>query len=244
MENEIQQNIPPVQPLPQTPSIVPSSTNWLKILLFVVLGLAVVAGSVFIGIQIGKNQTSSQQQITVQPTVLPTQTVTNPTTIPISTTTTIPTINPTSDWQVYLNTQANFSINYPKGWRKVESANWAGFGPQEVGEDVVWGVSFYNKSEKTATQIKDDIGKQFPDRKQIEETVTNKGQTAIKVVTTTNQYADWYSVTIIVDSGNMLYAIGNGAQTDTSLNQMILKRTGKEHNLSFENFYSSFKIIK
>ncbi len=238
MENEVQQNTPPVQPLPQTPASVltPPSTNWSKILLFVVLGLVIVAGSIFIGIQIGKSQAQSQQPIVAQPIASPTQTAVNPTAQPTS--------NPTADWETYSNALTNFSINYPTGWRKVESANWIGFGPQEIGEDVVWGVQFYNKSEKTIAQIKDEVGKQFTDRKQTETTISFDGLSATKVITTTSQFADWYSVSIIIDSGNMLYAIGNGAQTDTTLNEMITKRTGKKSSISFENFYSSFKIAK
>lgn len=74
MENEIQQNNSPVQPLPQTSTSIPTSpsANWSKILIATVLGLVVVAGSVFVGIQIGKNQTPSQQSTTVQPTATPT----------------------------------------------------------------------------------------------------------------------------------------------------------------------------
>jgi hypothetical protein len=106
------------------------------------------------------------------------------------------------------------------------------------------GVSFYNKSEKTISQIKDEVGKQFSDRKQTDETIVFNGLTATKVVTTTNQYPDWYSVTIIIDNGNMLYAIGNGAQTDKALNDMLLKRTGKNYNISFEDFYTSFRLTK
>lgn len=156
-------------------------------------------------------------------------------------TTVVPTTAPTLGWETYSNASAGFSIKYPKGWRKVETKNWVGFGPQEIGEDVAWGVSFFNKSEKTAVQIKDEAGKQFPDRKQTEETISFDGLSATKVITTTNQFADWYSVTIIIDSGNMLYAINNGAQTDKALNEMIAKRTGKSSNISFENFYTSFK---
>jgi hypothetical protein len=152
--------------------------------------------------------------------------------------------NKTADWDSYSNTLAGFSIKHPAGWRKVETENWIGFGPKEIGEDVLMGVSFYNKSEKTISQIKDEVGKQFSDRKQTDEAITFNGIPATKVVTTANQYADWYSVTIIVESGNMLYAIGNGAQTDTALNEMLLKRTGKSYSMSFEDFYTSFRLTK
>lgn len=155
-----------------------------------------------------------------------------------------PTTNPTADWETYSNALMNFSINYPTGWRKIEGTNSAGFGPQEIGEDALLSVQFYNKSEKTTAQIKDENGKQFPDRKQTEETIAFGGLTATKVITTTNQFADWYSITIIIDNGSMLYAIRNGAQTDKALNYMIAKRTGKNSNISFEDFYSSFKITK
>lgn len=69
MRNEAQLNSPSVQP--QTPPLVPSSTNWSKILLFAVLGLVVLSGLIFIGIQIGKRQTPNQQSVTVQPTIAP-----------------------------------------------------------------------------------------------------------------------------------------------------------------------------
>jgi len=57
MENEVQTNIPPIQPLPHTSTsdLTPPSTNWSKVLIFTVLGLIIIAGSIFIGIQIGKN---------------------------------------------------------------------------------------------------------------------------------------------------------------------------------------------
>jgi hypothetical protein len=65
MENEVQQNVPPVQPLPQNPAPVPTPpTKWSKVLIFTVLGLIVIAGSVFIGIQIGKSQITKIQPIT------------------------------------------------------------------------------------------------------------------------------------------------------------------------------------
>lgn len=148
------------------------------------------------------------------------------------------------NWETYTNSSASFSIRYPSGWRKVESTNQTGFGPQEIGEDVVWGISFYNKSDKTITQIKDELGKKFPDRTQTEEIISINGLPATKVITTTKQSENWYSVLIIIDSGNMLYAISNGSQNDKALNEMITKRTGKSSNSSFEDLYMSFRILK
>lgn len=108
MDNQIQPNIPPLQP--QTQILVPPSTNWLKILLLAILGLIVVAGSVFVGIQIGKNQTPNQQPIVVQPTIIPTQTVGNPTTAPVIPS---PATNPVTKWKIYTNETYGFSIDYP-----------------------------------------------------------------------------------------------------------------------------------
>ncbi|MDP3998337.1 MAG: hypothetical protein Q8P89_01835 [bacterium] len=69
MENEIQPNTPPVQPQLQSSTPIIPSTNWSKILLFMVLGLVIVSGSLFVGIQIGKNQKPNQQPIAAQPTI-------------------------------------------------------------------------------------------------------------------------------------------------------------------------------
>ena len=108
MENEVQPNTLPAQPLSQVP--VPSATNWKKIILFILLGLVVITVSVFIGIQIGRNQITNQQPISAQSTITPTQTIVNPTT------------NPTADWKTYKASQTltkigiDFSIEYPKEW--------------------------------------------------------------------------------------------------------------------------------
>ena len=218
----------PVQP-PE-----PKSSNWTKVILAAVLGLGLLAGSAYAGYYYGTQQVQQPEK--------PTPVVSQPT--PKPTPTPEPAPDSTANWETYTNTSARFTIKYPKGWRKIETEDWVGFGPQEIGEDVIWGVSFYDKLEKTVSEIKDEMGKQFSDRKQSEETVTFNGLTTTKVVTTTDQYADWYSVTMIIDSGNMLYAIGNGAQTDTALNEMLLERTGEEYNISFEGFYSSFRLSK
>lgn len=112
MENEVQQNITPVQPLIQTPIPTQPPTNWSKNLLFTVLGLIIVAGSVFVGIQIGKSQTPSQQPVVAQPTASPTQIAVNQTIQPTANLTT----NPITDWKTYTNSKYNFSFKYPSDW--------------------------------------------------------------------------------------------------------------------------------
>ena len=111
MENEVQPNIPSVQPLPQTPAPVPQPTNWLRIFLFILLGLIIIAGSIFVGIQIGRNQITNQQPITTQPTITPSQAVVNPTVLPTTSITATPTIDSTAGWKAF---KANdYEIKYP-----------------------------------------------------------------------------------------------------------------------------------
>ena len=102
MEDQIQPNITPAQPLPEV-SVLPPK-NWLKILLFILLGLVVIAVSVFVGIQIGRNQIITGQQTTPS-----TQTVVNPTALP--------TTNPTADWKTYTNPIHKIKFNYPPTWQ-------------------------------------------------------------------------------------------------------------------------------
>ena len=120
MDNQTQPNFPPIQPIPQI-QIMPS-TNLFKILLFIVSGLVVVAGSIFIGIQIGKNRITNQQPITEQPTIFPTKVVVSPTAIPTTTLPTEPnpTTNPTADWKTYINPIHNISFKYPLSWNLTE----------------------------------------------------------------------------------------------------------------------------
>lgn len=147
----------------------------------------------------------------------------------------------TEDWSTYQNSEAEFSIKYPSDWRIVESSSWVGFGPKEIGEDVVWGVTYYDKSSTTISKIKTDIGAQFSTRTQIEEEVVLSNQTATKLITTTDDLPSWYSVNIIVVRDNFIYVIGNGAQSDEELNKVVKGLTSKDYNLSFEDFYKSFE---
>lgn len=114
MENEVQQNISSAQSPSQTSPVVPTSTNKSNVLLFTVLGLIVIAGSVFVGIQIGKTQTPSQQLIVAQPTILPTQAITSLTVIPTQIVT--PTVDPTANWKMYTNKELSFK--YPSDWEE------------------------------------------------------------------------------------------------------------------------------
>jgi len=122
MENEVQQVIPSVKPLPQNQTSVPNPrpTNWLRILLFTVLGIAVIAGSVLAGIQIGKSQTSNQQSVVIQPNISPTQVAVNPTGLSV---TPSPTTDPTVDWKTYINNNFGFSVKYNPAFNPNEVAN-------------------------------------------------------------------------------------------------------------------------
>jgi hypothetical protein len=76
MENKIQLDIPPVQSVPQTP--VPPSPKWFIILLFASIELIIVAGSLFIGIQIGKKQKVDSQTTSTPQPLASTTTADNP----------------------------------------------------------------------------------------------------------------------------------------------------------------------
>lgn len=106
MDNQTQPNIPPLQPQPQTPTL--PSINWVKIILFVLLGLIIVASSIYAGIQIGKNKTPNQQSVAVQPTASPTQIMVRPTASPTNVSSTInPTQSLPSGWEYKLSQQQN-----------------------------------------------------------------------------------------------------------------------------------------
>ncbi|MFH2022632.1 MAG: hypothetical protein ABIJ33_05170 [Patescibacteria group bacterium] len=76
------------------------------------MGFVIVASSVFVGIQIGKDQTLNQQPIATQPTTSPTQA----TPISVTSTTTL-TTNPTADWKTYTDSEYKFSFMYPSDWK-------------------------------------------------------------------------------------------------------------------------------
>lgn len=260
MENQIQSNYSDqpiilanhdaVSSTPLTPST-PSNSNLSKKLPTLFLFLVFTIGTLMAGIEIGKNQSIKQvgdSALNEKPTQTEPLITSSPSPSQLVTTTTISPIASTSsasqsaDLETYQNMAAGFSIKYPLGWRKVEADSWVGFGPKEIGEDVAWLVSFYKNSEKTVSEIKAEIGMQFADRSQTEKAITINGLEATEIITTTKSYADWYSVTIIANGKDGLFVISNGAQSDSALNKMIEAKTGKDFTLSFEDFYSSFRV--
>lgn len=110
MENEIQPSAPPVQPIPQTTPNLSQSINWSRISLFTLLGLVFIAGSIFVGFQMGKTQAPSQQPIVVQPTASPAQVVVQPTVTPA----TSPITDATTNWKTYTSTR--YTLKYPAEW--------------------------------------------------------------------------------------------------------------------------------
>jgi len=112
MENEIQST------QVVTPPIIPS-TKPTKILPLVLLGLIVIATSVYVGIQIGKNQIAKQLPIVVEPTVSPVEpSVVAETVEPVSNPTIKVSVNytPGKDWHSVKNTAFGILFCLPPKW--------------------------------------------------------------------------------------------------------------------------------
>lgn len=216
-----------------------SQTNTFIIPTLIIVTLVAVSAAGYFAYQNSQlQQEYNQALVTPSPTPSVTE---NMASLP-STTATQPAPQTTSNWEIYSNNAQGYSIQHPTGWRKIEAPDWTGFGPVEIGEDVLWGVSHSKAADMNLSQIKSGVGEQFPDRTQTEEVITVDGLTATKIVTTTPQLPDWYSVTIVITNETEVYAMSNGALTDAALNDIITKRTGRNSDLSFEDFYSTFKI--
>jgi hypothetical protein len=132
-----------------------------------------------------------------------------------------------SNWQLYEDDDRGFQFRYPEGWRVEVFDGWVGLGPGEMGEDVQWGVRFFDSSDVTIEQVIDDIGRQFvPDRTEVRGCIYVDGMAAIKVLVTTSQIEDWYSESIVFEHQGTIYEIGNGAVDDER----------------FQAFYGGFRL--
>lgn len=115
MENQTDTSIQPTQS-PILPSS-KQSTNSLKILILIFLGIFIIAGSFFVGIIVGKKQITNLQQITAQPTSIPTNNQLISTVEINISPTIIPTIEPITNLKTYTNNKYGFSFSYPQSWK-------------------------------------------------------------------------------------------------------------------------------
>jgi hypothetical protein len=100
-----------------------------------------------------------------------------------------------------------------------------GFGPANVGEDIQWAINVYTG--KTLDEIVADMGKQFgSDRKEQRKQITVNGLSATEAIVTTSSVQGWTYRQIIINTGNKLIVIGNGAVEDNK----------------FSTFYQSFSL--
>lgn len=155
----------------------------------------------------------------------------------------IPTIDPIANWKTYTGEKYGFSIKYPAGWRVVDTLDVSGsvgFGPKEIGEDVLWAINIFDTSVNSINNVVDDLGKQFTDRKQITNKISVNGNSATRVITTTATIPDWYYETIIFETGNKIITISNGAIKDENLPF----NRGVPVGTTFGQFYSTFKFTK
>jgi len=110
MENQIPQSIPSTHLSPQ-PYVSPTVKR-VKFLSYFLLLLLIVAGSVFAGIQIGKKQSLTQKQGTMQTPGAPTNAALDPT-FPISQKSQV---DQFGSWETYTNNDLKFTIKLPPLW--------------------------------------------------------------------------------------------------------------------------------
>jgi len=94
------------------------SNNWLKMIVLIVLGIGLLAGAVYGGMEIAKLQAPDQKPMVLEPTVVPTpmeETSTeeaSPSALPSE-------ASPSADWETYTNTENNYSVQYPKSFLRL-----------------------------------------------------------------------------------------------------------------------------
>lgn len=203
MENEIQSNVPPVQPLPSSlPSISnQSSTNWSKILLFTVLGLVIIVGSVFVGIQIGKNQTPKKQPITAQPSASLTP-------------------SPNVEWKKYSNSSYQYSVEYPSMWKTSTGDNGLTTNFTQVSSPDFISITVHDNPnsteihqwliDKSIVPNPNDISTHIQ-----EEDVIVSGSTSVKI----NTPANGGQFSIYIPKGNRIYSIYNNVDQNSQSSQ-------------------------
>jgi hypothetical protein len=132
-----------------------------------------------------------------------------------------------SNWQVYEGEEHGFQFRYPERWRVEVFDSWVGVGPEEMGEDVQWGVRFFDSSDTTVEQVISDVGRQFGSgRTEARECVYVGDIAAIKLIVTASQIEDWHAESVVFEHQGTVFEITNGAVDD-----------GR-----FQAFYDSFRL--
>lgn len=109
MENDPQLNSLPIQPSPEIIPTASSSTNFSKIILFIMLALITGVGLLFVGVQIGK-QTINQQESALQKVAPSAQTAIESSPAPTLNSAT----NSATTWKIY--SSAKYTFKYPSEW--------------------------------------------------------------------------------------------------------------------------------
>lgn len=134
----------------------------------------------------------------------------------------------TTDWQIYRSTNYKLSFSYPKEWSLYYDLDQLGIGlgPSDVTGEALWSIFIYDKSDDSLSDLIDQVGKQFTDRKVDSQEILIAGQKANKILVTTGQIKDWYAEQIFVEKAGKIYKIDNRAIGDDR----------------FEIFYKSIKF--
>jgi len=143
----------------------------------------------------------------------------------------------TDDWKQFTDSGSLVQMKYPPNWKFKELNLGFTVGPKEIAEDYLWGVNYYSTQDQSLTNLMDDIGDQFEDRKQTSESFSLNGYPATRVTTTTPSIPDWHSEIIIVEYGQSLITVSNGAISDEKLPTM----PGTPKGITFADFYNTFK---
>jgi len=234
MENQINAGDQNTQQIGQNPVSQPVLTpekpkiNYLA-MTGVVLVCFVVFG--FGGYYFGQQSSKSIQ--------IPNQNQTQPTPAATATPNTVSNQPTDSPWQSYTNPSALYEVQYPNGWRIVQYNIGEGYGPKEIGEDVLWAINFYEKKDYTLDKVAGEFGKQFSDRKQTKENIMINNIPAVKFITTTASISDWYLESIVIERGTSYIVISNGAIN----NENLQKARGVLPGTTFERFYKSFHFV-
>lgn len=167
-------------------------------------------------------------------------TISTPTSSPAQ----IPRLSPTpaqsdqvKNWQVYINEQYGFEMQYPRDWyaegfqrnqyAPVNLEFTVGFGIPNVAPEsrAHWRLDIYKRTGQLNQQIIDlnnsifDKSKSFVNIKQ--EKIKIDDLNATKFIYTTGEYPDIYQVVIYVEKGGLLFEISNDASKDIKFDQFV-----------------------